>query len=186
MTPTGPPRVVVSVGTDHHPFDRLIDWIDTWTAAHPDVAVLVQRGTSRVPRSARSVELLGYDELVAAMAGADAVVVQGGPAGIVDARGAGRRPVVVARRPDLGEHVDGHQVTFTRWMAARGQIDLAEHEADLHRLLDAALADPQAFGVADQRGPSPAVAAFAAQVDPLLERRGGTRRQRGRRADQSP
>lgn len=162
------PQVVVSVGTDHHRFDRLIDWIDSWTAAHPEVEVLVQRGSSRRPRTARSEELLGYDDLVAAMAGADAVVVQGGPAGIVDARGAGHRPVVVARRPELGEHVDGHQVTFTRWMAERGQIDLADDEATLHRLLDEALADPARFRVTEHRGPSPAVAAFAAVVDPLL------------------
>jgi UDP-N-acetylglucosamine transferase subunit ALG13 len=175
-------RVVVSVGTDHHPFDRLIDWIDTWTAAHPEVPVLVQRGSSRPPRTARSEELLGYDELVGAMAAADAVVVQGGPAGIVDARGVGHRPVVVARRPELGEHVDGHQVTFTRWMADRGQIDLADDEVTFHRLLDDALADPARHRVTEHRGPSPAVAAFAEVVDPLLtRRRDRTRRRPARR-----
>ena len=182
---TEAPRVVVSVGTDHHPLDRLIDWIDNWTAAHPDVAVLVQRGSSRPPRTARSEALLGYDELVGAMATADAVVIQGGPAGIADARGAGHRPVVVARRPDLGEHVDGHQVTFTRWMAERDQIDLADDEATLHRLLDEALDDPSRFRVAERRGPSPAVAAFATVVDPLLAERAARTRRRPTRGPAS-
>lgn len=166
-------RVLVSVGTDHHRFDRLIDWVDQWTTRRPEVDVLVQRGTSREPVDARSVELLAYDDLVAAMAVADAVVLQGGPAGIVDARAAGRLPIVVPRRPDLGEHVDGHQLTFTRWMAERGQVRLAESADDLHRLLDEVLANPSSGRVSEQRDVTAAVRAFAAAVDPLLEPRRG-------------
>ena len=32
--------VVVSVGTDHHPFDRLVEWVDRWAGEHPDVSGL--------------------------------------------------------------------------------------------------------------------------------------------------
>ena len=167
------PRVVVTVGTDHHRFDRLIDWIDQWSAANPEIAVLVQYGTSRPPKSATGHDLLAYDDLVGAMATADAVVTQGGPAGIVDARGAGRRPIVVARRPELGEHVDSHQITFTRWMAERGQIDLADSAQQLHRLLDHAMADPHAWRVDEERDTQATIDAFAAAVDPLLVRRRG-------------
>ncbi len=39
------PRVLVTVGTDHHRFDRLIGWVDRWAAAHPEARVLVQHGT---------------------------------------------------------------------------------------------------------------------------------------------
>ena len=169
--PTSPCQVLVSVGTDHHRFDRLIDWIDRWAARNPSVPVVVQRGTSRAPATAHSVDLMAYDDMIGLMAGADAVVLQGGPAGIVDARGQGRLPIVVPRRPDLHEHVDGHQITFCRWMAGRGQITLAETEAALHARLDAVLADP-AIGrtTADQDGAA-AVRAFSAAVDPLFRRR---------------
>lgn len=170
-TGVGPCRVLVSVGTDHHPFDRLIDWIDRWSARNPGVPVVVQRGSSRPPATAASVELMAYDDLIALMAGADAVVIQGGPAGIVDARSQGRLPIVVPRRPDLGEHVDGHQITFTRWMAERGQIAIAEDEEALHQLLDDVLADPDVGRVREERDVSASLAAFAAAVDPLLERR---------------
>lgn len=175
------PQVVVSVGTDHHPFDRLIDWIDTWTAVHRDVEVLVQRGSSRPPRTAGSVDLMGHPDLLAAMTSAQVVVVQGGPAGMADASDAGHRPVVVPRRPDLGEHVDGHQVTFARWMADRDRIELAEDEATLHRLLDEAIANPRRFRV-EAKGdtPSDAVAAFASIVDPLFGSRRPSRLSRGR------
>lgn len=163
--------MVVSLGTDHHRFDRLVDWIDEWAARHAEVDVLVQRGTSRPPAEGTSVELMPWDELVAAMAQADAVVLQGGPAGIVDARSVGRLPIVVPRRPDLGEHVDGHQLTFARWMAERRQVLLAESAEELHRLLDEVLADPAVGRVSEHRDVSAAVRAFADVVDPLFEPR---------------
>ena len=53
-----------------------------------------------------------------------------------------QRPVVVPRVHDLGEHVDNHQVAFARHMAAQDQIDVAEDEAALVALLDAACQAP--------------------------------------------
>ena len=50
--------------------------------------------------------------------------------------------MVVPRRPDLGEHVDDHQIRFGHWMANRCQVVLAETEDELHRQLDLAFANP--------------------------------------------
>jgi len=201
---TGPPvapqqpvaRVVATVGTDHHPFDRLIGWLDHWAEAHPDVPMLVQVGTTP-PGPARPqvryVEMLGYHDLIAAMGAADVVVAQGGPGGITDARGVGRLPVVVPRRGSLGEHVDDHQVRFSAWMAARGLIELASDEAELHRLLDVAVADPGALRIAPDAGSvTETVERFRAIVDPLLAERAarsGTSRSgwvRRRHGDEAP
>ena len=166
------PRVVVTVGTDHHPFDRLVGWVDRWAARHPDVEVLLQRGTTAVSlasRNVRAVDMLAYDHLVGAMAGADAVVAQGGPGGILDARSVGHRPIVVARRHDLGEHVDDHQVRFAAWMSERGSIDVASDEAALAARLDAVLAHPATQRVAPDAGAgAAAVERFRAIVDPLV------------------
>ncbi len=181
MTDTGP-RVVVTVGTDHHPFARLVGWIDDWAADHPEVAVLVQRGSTAATDHAESVEMVPYDELVAAMAGADAVVAQGGPAAIMDARSVGHRPIVVPRRGTLGEHVDDHQVTFTAWMAERELIHLAGDEAELGHLLDRAVADPTTLRIDPDAGAAAAtVATFGYVVEPLLATGRGLRR-RWRRA----
>lgn len=172
-------RVVVTVGTDHHPFDRLMSWIEAWATVHPDVAVLVQRGRSTTPAGVHSVEMVGFDELVAAMAGADAVVAQGGPGGIMDARSVGHRPVVVPRRGSLGEHVDDHQVTFAGWMADRDLVWLATTTEDLADHLDRAMADPLALRIPPDAGATAStVTAFAAIVDPLIAR---TRARRARR-----
>lgn len=165
------PQVVVSVGTDHHPFDRLIGWLDRWARAHPDVSVLVQRGTAAKPANLASVEMVPYDELVSAMATAEVVVVQAGPATIMDARSVGRSPIVVPRLPEHGEIVDGHQLTFARWMAERGLVSLAEDEESLVRQLDEALRDPESRRIEPDAGQvAQTLEVFAATVDPLLAR----------------
>lgn len=176
--------VVVTVGTDHHPFDRLVSWVDAWAASNPDVAVLVQRGESAAPTHAESVVMLGHDHLMAAMAAADAVVAQGGPGGIMDARSVGHRPIVVARRGSLGEHVDDHQVTFAAWMAQRDLVWVAADQAELGRLLDQATADPGTLRIPpDLAMVDETVATFAAVVEPLLHRH---RNRRARRSARRP
>ena len=159
------------MGTDHHPFDRLIGWLDRWARAHPDVSVLVQRGTAAKPANLASVEMVPYDELVSAMATAEVVVVQAGPATIMDARSVGRSPIVVPRLPEHGEIVDGHQLTFARWMAERGLVSLAEDEESLVRQLDEALRDPESRRIEPDAGQvAQTLEVFAATVDPLLAR----------------
>ena len=169
-------RVLVTVGTDHHRFDRPIGWVDHWAEAHPDAAVLVQHGTADPPAHGTAVVMLGYDELVAEMAASDVVIAQGGPATIMDARSVGQRPLVVPRLGRFDEVVDDHQVAFTDWMASKELVWLAADEAELHALIDAALADPTRVKIPPERGASAAtIEAFRAVVDPLTERRAGRR-----------
>ena len=175
-------RILVTVGTDHHRFDRLIGWVDRWAAAHPDASVLVQHGTADAPQHGEAVVMLGYDELVAEMARADVVIAQGGPATIMDARSVGQRPIVIPRRGHLQEVVDDHQVAFTDRMADKELVWLAADEAELHGLIDAALADPARVKIPPERGASAAtIEAFRAVVDPLAIRRSGRQPWRLRR-----
>ena len=170
-TPTGP-AVLVTVGTDHHPFDRIVRWVDSWAIAHPERACLVQRGSSVMPKACASEEFLAYPDLVHAMSTSTAIVSHGGPATIMDARAAGIMPVVVPRRSDLGEHVDDHQIRFSRWMAGRQQVLLAETETEFHQRLDAVFDDPTSVRISpDDPGVEASIQRFAALVDGLLEDR---------------
>jgi UDP-N-acetylglucosamine transferase subunit ALG13 len=179
-------RVLVTVGTDHHRFDRLIGWVDRWAAAHPEAEVLVQHGTADPPSTGTAVVMLGYDELVAEMAAADVVVAQGGPATIMDARSVGQRPIVIPRLARFDEVVDDHQVAFTDWMAAKELVWLAGDEDELHRLIDAGIAEPGRVRIPPERGASAAtIRAFRAVVDPLTARRAG-RQPRRRRTSAGP
>ena len=169
VSPPGVPTpfVFVTVGTDHHPFGRLVSWVDEWAARRPGVRCLVQSGTAPAPRHANWRDSLPYAEMVDAMRGATAVVCHGGPATIMEARRLGHAPIVVPRTKDLGEHVDDHQAAFTRRLAAEGTVQLAESGDHLFALLDRSLACPPARSEEADAGVAETVRRFAEVADAL-------------------
>ncbi len=171
--PSPLPLVMLVVGTDHHPFDRAVAWVDDWGIAHADRArVVIQYGTSRPPVHAEGHDLLPVAELAALMAEAVAVVCHGGPGTIMGAREAGVVPICIPRQSGLGEHVDDHQVRFATHVAQAGQVHLASTADELATLLDRALGGDAGFRL-DLAGDDPAAAAvarFGALVDRLLGR----------------
>jgi UDP-N-acetylglucosamine transferase subunit ALG13 len=169
---TRTPGIFVTVGTDHHPFDRLVSWADRWARDHPETGVTIQFGQAAAPATAEGLISLPAPAVRTQMAAADVVVTQGGPGGIIDARAVGRLPIVVPRRHDLGEHVDDHQVAFAQHLAGTGRIALATDEATFRRLVTQALADPAAFRVEPEHSPTAStVAAIDAQIKRITSRR---------------
>ncbi len=162
------PLVVASVGTDHHRFDRLVGWIDTWAGRSRSVRVVIQRGTAAPAVSAESAPVFASAELLALFAEATAVVCHGGPSTVMDVRAAGLLPIVVPRDPALGEHVDGHQLRFADHLARHGLARVVTDRTRLESTLDAALAEPDRFRLTlDGDGPV-GVSSFASVVDSLL------------------
>jgi UDP-N-acetylglucosamine transferase subunit ALG13 len=167
------PLVFVTVGTDHHPFDRLVRWIDAWLAggARERVRCLVQSGTSRPPLETESDQYFGYEQMETFLSEASAVVCHAGPGTVMMSRWAGKRPIVVPRRHDLGEHIDDHQVAFARRIAAEGEIALAEDEAALVACLEQALAGEGTLDVQSEEDRGEAVSEFERLVDKLMTSR---------------
>lgn len=137
-----PPLVLVSVGSDHHPFQRLVDWSDDFARRHPEVRVVVQFGHATPPRNADGSSFYAHGDFQKLMSQATAIVVQGGPAGIFEARGHGVLPIVVPRRRAEGEHVDDHQRSFARFVDRSGRAVMVEHAEAFHASLERALVDP--------------------------------------------
>lgn len=169
--PTGrtgaPVRVLVTVGTDHHQFDRLMTWIEAWIAANPSAAqVTVQHGYSRLPRGAEGFSMCSPADLLALNRECDVVVTQGGPGGVMDSLDGGIRPIVVARLVALDEVVDDHQVSFARHMSGVGLVTLASTAEELCAELSAAVACPDSVRVVRDKSH---VAAAVAQVGDLIE-----------------
>ena len=165
------PLVVLTVGTDSHPFDRAVSWVDRWAADHPQARVVAQWGTSAPATVAEGGDLLPRPELDALLREADAVVSHGGPATLHQIRQVGLLPLCVPRDPTLGEHVDDHQQRFARHQAARGRVRHLEDEAALHAALDAVVADPTHLRIdptGDASVAAASVARFAAFVDAVL------------------
>lgn len=165
------PRVFVTVGTDHHPFDRLVEWFDRWASDRrvDGARCLVQTGTSTPSRSSRSKDFLGYEDMLSALAEADIVVSHAGPGTIAECRRAGIRPVVVPRIRRFGEAVDDHQVAFARMLASQGLVDVAETPQQLAAALDRGAAAPGRTAVGATGQDQDAVARFGARVEMLVE-----------------
>lgn len=144
---SGHPDIVVSVGTDHHAFDRLIRWVDDYARRHREIRVLVQHGHSCAPRKAPGTPFLPRAELDEAMRRARVVITHGGPETIVQARDTGRLPIVLARDPELDEHVDNHQLLFVERLEQAGRVRSCSTPQQLSALLDKALASPEDFRV---------------------------------------
>lgn len=129
-------RVVATVGTDHHPFERMLDWMSV-AATELGLDVVVQRGATPDRAGIETIDYLPAEQLEALMVGADAVVCHGGPGTISLAIRTGHRPIVMARNPALGEHVDDHQMRYVARLAAAGTIDAVQSCDELVRLLGA-------------------------------------------------
>jgi len=149
-------------------------FVDGWLeSGGSEVArCFVQTGTSAVPKLAEHRQYLGHEEMDAMVREAAVVVCHGGPGTIMLASTLGKRPIVVPRRKQFGEHVDDHQLAFTQRIARDGAILLAQTDDELRSCLDGALglAGSAAELPPAGAGPGPAVAAFEQLIDELLNR----------------
>jgi UDP-N-acetylglucosamine transferase subunit ALG13 len=104
--------IIVSLGTHHQPFDRLVLAADR-LAVELGEEVILQRGASRMPAPHTQLhDLLPPARFEELLREARVVVLHAGSSSFLQARALGRRPIVVPRRPEHGEHVDDHQVRF--------------------------------------------------------------------------
>lgn len=118
--PPGPlRRVVVTLGQNPYGFRRLLERMIEILPAGAEV--LWQTGTTDtagLPIDARA--SLPSRELSQAMRDADVVVAHAGTGSALAALGAGKVPVLVARRPEHDEQIDDHQVAFAAWLHTDG------------------------------------------------------------------
>lgn len=170
------PFLFVTVGTDHHPFNRLIQAVDKWLEENNSkVDCFMQVGTSQLPRFAPSKDYLTYEEMEEYLRRASVVVCHGGPATIMLARFYGKLPVVMPRRKSLGEHVDDHQLFFSRRFSQEGAILLVEDETALFAALEAGLQGKLLFSESVDSDVSPAIHRLAVLIDELFKQKGGRR-----------
>jgi UDP-N-acetylglucosamine transferase subunit ALG13 len=164
--------LVVSLGTDHHEFTRVVTWIENWvTAQDGAVDVFLQHGSTRPSPLAENAVIVPRDQLLDRYRGADMIVSQVGPGTILDANSVGRKPIVIPRNPDFGEHVDGHQILFGRFMAESGAAFIAEDEDELHAVMDRLRDEPALTRMTPRSSPADATAARLGEVvDAVLSR----------------
>ncbi len=146
-------RILVTVGTDFHPFQRLVDWADDYARRHPEHEMFIQYGTARPPVNGERSRLLDHSQLQTEIARADAVICHGGPATITDIRRSGLVPICIPRDPDRGEHIDGHQQRFAQRIAAAGIVTSVSETADLDAEVEASLTHARSQSLDDSASP---------------------------------
>lgn len=108
--------IFVTVGTHEQPFNRLIEEVDRLveTGVIED-EVFIQTGYSTYePKFCKWSNLISFDEMNKLMRTSDIIITHGGPATFMSAVSNGKRTIVVPRQEKYGEHVNGHQVDFSR------------------------------------------------------------------------
>jgi UDP-N-acetylglucosamine transferase subunit ALG13 len=159
--------IVVTIGTNEQPFDRLI----RAARALDTDELLVQYGSSREAHGRGEwVEFLSFDELAERARAARAFVCHAGVGSIMLARRCGQRPIVMPRRHHLGEAVDDHQLFLAKRLAKSGIVTLVEDEAQLAAAVGAPLAAPSAA-----QGGLDGAGALSADVRALLSELGAAR-----------
>lgn len=127
--------IFVTVGTHEQPFNRLVKYMDKWAAEHEE-DVIIQTGFSTYePKHCEWSRLYPYSQMVELVEKARIVITHGGPSSFIMPLQIGKIPIVVPRKKEFDEHVNDHQVDFSKQVAKRnGDLIVIE---DVSKLADA-------------------------------------------------
>lgn len=126
--------IFVTVGTHEQPFNRLLKYIDKLKEKNIlQEDVVIQTGYSTYePKYCQWKKMFSYDEMQKNVKDARIVITHGGPASFLLPLQMQKIPIVVPRQKKYGEHINDHQLIFTKTVAERQQnIVLVEDIADL-------------------------------------------------------
>lgn len=129
--------IFVTVGTHEQGMDRLLIELDRLIENKIiEDEVIAQIGYSKYrPKNYEYRELIGYDEMDELVKKADIVITHGGPGSIFHAIHYKKVPIVVPRNPTFNEHIDDHQILFTRRLDEEKKIIGVYEIKDLGKLI---------------------------------------------------
>lgn len=126
--------IFVTVGTHEQPFNRLLECIDKMIdSGQINEEVFAQKGyTDYNPRNYNAKILISYEEMQENIKKARIVITHGGPASFIAPVSIGKIPIVVPRKKEFFEHVNNHQVEFSREVEKKMKnIIVAETEEEI-------------------------------------------------------
>lgn len=116
--------IFVTVGTHEQGMDRLFIELDRLIeSGELKEEIFAQIGYSKyIPKNYKYKEMIGYDEMDEYVRKSDIIITHGGPGSIFHPLQYGKIPIVVPRNPEFNEHVDEHQILFTRRLEANKRV----------------------------------------------------------------
>lgn len=131
--------IFVTVGTHEQPFNRLIKTVDELKRDNKiKEDVIMQTGFSTyIPQYCEWSKLIPFQQMIKNVEDARIVITHGGPASFIMPLQMGKIPIVVPRQHKYDEHVNDHQLEFTRSVAERmGTIVLVEDIKELGNVIN--------------------------------------------------
>ena len=124
--------IFVTVGTHEQQFDLLVRCVDRLKEEGKITEeVMIQTGfSSYEPKACRWSKLCSYQEMNEYMDQARIVITHGGPSSIMMALQRGKIPIVVPRQKQYEEHVNDHQVEFSRFIEEKQKNIIVVEEID--------------------------------------------------------
>ncbi len=123
----GGTAVIVCITGTGYPFQRLVDAMGAYAAAHPEESLWIQHGKAVLPGQVDGASMVPRAEVMERLRAADVAVCHGGSGAIADALDAGHIPVVVPRLRRFREHVNDHQLEIVDALAQAGRV-IAVHD----------------------------------------------------------
>ncbi len=116
--------IFITVGTHEQGMERLLKEVDNLIENKQiNEEVFAQIGYSKyIPKNYKYKDLIGYDEMDKLVKESHIVITHGGPGSIFHVIQNGKIPIVVPRNSSFNEHVDDHQILFTKRMQKENKI----------------------------------------------------------------
>lgn len=113
--------IFVTVGTHEQPFNRLVEYVDNMKKDKLiNEEVIMQTGFSTYqPKYCEWKKLFPYQEMVEYINKSRIVITHGGPSSFIMPLQVGKTPIVVPRQKKFDEHINNHQMEFTKEVAKR-------------------------------------------------------------------
>jgi UDP-N-acetylglucosamine transferase subunit ALG13 len=124
--------IFITVGTTPFPFFRMIDVVKNIIDQRKNnEKIIFQCGNTPCMLKSKNVfvrQSLKYTDIQKYMREARVIISHGGPATIYQAFAAGKKPFIVPREKQYGEHVNDHQVYFCQTLFKEGKVILFNKE----------------------------------------------------------
>lgn len=123
--------IFIMVGTHFQGFDRLVEKADE-LAGRIQEEIVIQLGHTRYePKNARYFRFIERDEDIKELMKKARIVICQGAMSVIDALEMGTPVVAVPRLQRYGEHMNDHQLIFSRKIEETGYIRVVEDIEDL-------------------------------------------------------
>lgn len=111
--------IFVTVGTHEQQFNRLVEYMDRWAGEHEEKVVIQTGYSTYEPKHAEWSKLYPYQKMIELVNQARIVITHGGPSSFIMPLQVGKTPIVVPRQYKYNEHVNDHQVRFSKEVEKR-------------------------------------------------------------------